>query len=190
MPGGSHFFLKKQLMKLVGANFRIYEGSDETKLLYFVHQKGFKLKEDIRIYSDETQSQEVFRLATQKIMDFNASFQVIESSSGAVLGSINRKGIASMVRDEWTIMDANGIQIGKVIEDSLLLALTRRLISALVMQNYDGFIGDQKVADFKQRFGLMGYKLDFAIAPGLSVDSRVFIGAAILLAALEGRQSG
>lgn len=190
VQGGSQFLLKKQLMKLVGANFRIYEGSDETRMVYFIHQKGFKLKEDIRVFADEGQTQEVFRLATRKIMDFNASFQVIDSATGTVLGTLNRKGLASMLRDEWMVMDAHGTQIGKVWEDSILMALLRRFLSNLVPQNYDGFLGEQKVADYRQLFGLVGYKLDFSIAPGLAVDPRLYIGAAILLAAVEGRESG
>jgi hypothetical protein len=69
--------------------------------------------------------------------------------------------------------------------------MLRRLITALVPQNYDGFVGETYVADFKQNFNPFLYKLqiDFSADAGNLLDRRLGIAMSVLLAAIEGKQS-
>jgi hypothetical protein len=72
------------------------------------------------------------------------------------------------------------------------LAMLRRLfLGALLPQNYDMVFGQTRVADFKQRFNLFSYQLDvdFSMDTTRQLDRRLGVAAAILLAAIEGRQS-
>lgn len=186
---GTKFVLKRQLMKLVGSNFRIYDTAGQ--FCFLAHQKGFKLKEDIRIFRDEGMTQEVFRIAARQVMDFSGVYDVVESSTGAVLGSFKRKGWNSIARDEWEVWDAQGRPIGRLFEDNILLALLRRLATNLIPQNYDLTMHDgQRVADYYQNFNPFTYhlNLDFTGDPQAQLDRRVGIAAAVLLAAIEGRQ--
>lgn len=52
--GFTHYEIKRQVMKLLGAAIRIHGGYGQ--LAFFVEQKAFKLKEDIRIYADEAKA--------------------------------------------------------------------------------------------------------------------------------------
>lgn len=185
------FTLKRQWMKLVGSNFRIYDPAGQ--LVAFVHQKGFKLKEDIRVYSDEAQSKEVLVIQARTILDFSAAYDVWDSEKQVKVGALRRKGWKSMIRDEWEILDPNDQIIGKLIEDSMLLAIARRFLSNLIPQNYDMIMfDDRKVVDFRQAFNPFLYNLtiDFSMDPQATLDRRMGFAAAILLAAIEGRQSG
>ncbi len=187
----SKYLLVRQLFKLVGSNFRIFDQSGQ--LVYFCHQKGFKLREDIRIFSDEAQSNEVLRIAARKIIDFSAAYDVIDSATNQKVGAFKRKGWKSMVRDEWVIMDVNDVEIGKVIEDSIALALIRRLLTNLIPQNYDLLLlNGVRAVDLRQNFNPFTYKLniEFSSDPAAQIDHRMGIVAGILLAAIEGRQSG
>jgi uncharacterized protein YxjI len=185
------FTLKRQWMKLVGSNFRIYDPAGQ--LVAFVHQKGFKLKEDIRVYSDEAQSKEVLVIQARTILDFSAAYDIWDSEKQVKVGALRRKGWKSMIRDEWEVLDPHDQVIGQLIEDSMLLAIARRFLSNLIPQNYDMIMFDgRKVVDFRQAFNPFLYNLtiDFTMDPQATLDRRVGFAAAILLAAVEGRQSG
>jgi uncharacterized protein YxjI len=188
-PITGKYLLTRQLFKLVGANFRITDQSGQ--LVYFCHQKGFKLKEDIRIYRDEAQTQEVLRIAARQIIDFSAAYDVFDSASGQKLGAYKRKGWSSLVRDEWILLGPMDEELGKVIEDSLFLALVRRWLIKIIPQNYDLLLNDgSRAVDLRQNFNPFMYKLeiDFTVDPAQRLDQRMGIVAGILLAAIEGKQ--
>lgn len=184
----SHYLLKRQVFALTG-KFRFYDPTGN--LVMFSEQKMFRLREDIRVYADEAKRQEVLMIKARQIIDFSAAFDVIDSASGQKVGALRRKGLASLLRDEWEVLDVNDNIIGKLFEDSMGLALVRRLLTALVPQNYDIVFGETRVADLKQNFNPFTYQLniDFSMDVAHQLDRRLGIAAGILLAAIEGRQS-
>jgi len=184
----NQYLLKRQVFALAG-KFRFYAPSGQ--LVLFSQQKMFKLREDIRVYSDENKTQEVLMIKARQIMDFSAAFDVVDSASGQKVGALRRKGLASILRDEWDILDVGDNVIGKLFEDSMGLALLRRFLTGLIPQNYDITIGTDRVADLKQAFNPFAYQLtaDFSMDLSQRLDRRIGIAAAILLAAIEGRQS-
>lgn len=184
----NHYLLKRQIFALTG-KFRFYEPSG--RLVMFSEQKMFKLREDIRVYSDESKTQEVLMIKARQIMDFSAAFDVVDGATSQKLGALRRKGLKSILRDEWEILDAGDNVIGSLFEDSMGLALVRRFLTGLIPQNYDITIGTIRVADLKQNFNPFSYQLnmDFSMDITHQMDRRIGIAAGILLAAIEGRQS-
>lgn len=183
----SQYLLKRQVFALTG-KFRVFDTTG--RLLLFSEQKMFRLKEDIRVYSDESKTQEVLAIQARQIIDFSAAFDVIDSTTGQKVGALRRKGLASMLRDEWEVLDVNDNVRGRLFEDSMGLALLRRFLSSLIPQNYDLFFGETRVGDYKQNFNPFTYELniDFSMDTAGQVDRRLGIAAGILLAAIEGRQ--
>ena len=183
----NQYLLKRQVFALAG-KFRVFDPSG--RLLLFSEQKMFKLREDIRVYADEAKTQEVLAIKARQIIDFSAAFDVIDSATGQKVGALRRKGLASMLRDEWEILDVNDTVRGRLFEDSMGLALLRRLLTNLVPQNYDLLFGETRVADYKQNFNPFTYELniDFSMDTLGQLDRRIGIAAGILLAAIEGRQ--
>ncbi len=182
------YVLKRQVFALAG-KFRFYDPSGN--LVLFSQQKMFKLREDIRVFSDESKTQEVLMIKARQIIDFSAAFDVVDSVMGQKVGALRRKGLASLLRDEWEILDVGDNVIGSLFEDSMGLALIRRFLSNLVPQNYDITMGTDRVADLKQNFNPFTYELnlDFSMDINHRLDRRLGIAAGILLAAVEGRQS-
>ena len=184
----TQYVLKKQVLALTGT-VRIYNPLDQ--LVLFSQQKIFKLKEDIRIYADETKNRELLNIQARQIIDFSAYYDVIDSQYSTKVGALRRKGFRSILQDEWEVFDPQEKQLGILKEDSLRQALLRRfLLGILIPQNYDLNIGDERVADYKQRFQLFRYVLDidFQMDTGEKLDHRLGIAAAVLLATIEGRQ--
>jgi len=184
----NNYVLKRQVFALAG-KFRFYEPGGN--LVLFSEQKMFKLREDIRVFSDESKTQEVLMIKARQIIDFSAAFDVVDSATGQKIGALRRKGLASLLRDEWEILDVGDNVIGSLFEDSMGLALIRRFLSNLVPQNYDITMGTDRVADLKQNFNPFTYELnlDFNMDVNKRLDRRLGIAAGILLAAIEGRQS-
>ena len=183
------YLLRRQVFALTG-KFRFYDPGEN--LVMFSEQKMFKLREDIRVYSDETKSQEVLSIKARQIIDFSAAYDVVDTAYNQKVGTLRRKGWSSMLRDEWQVLDANENQIGVLFEDSMGMALLRRfLLGTWLPQNYDITLGGTRVADLKQNFNLFRYELnlDFTMDPSQKLDRRLGIAAGILLAAVEGRQS-
>jgi uncharacterized protein YxjI len=185
----NHYLLKRQVFALKG-KFRLYDPS--SKLVMFSEQKMFRLREDIRVFSDESKAQEVLMIKARQILDFSAAYNVVESSTGQKVGVLRRRGLRSILRDEWEVLDVSDNVVGKLFEDSIALALLRRLVAGtLLPQNYDIMMGVDRVADLKQRFNPFAYqlKLDFSMDISRKLDRRIGIAAGILLAAIEGKQS-
>lgn len=183
------YVLRRQVLSLTG-RFRLYDPTDN--LVLFSEQKMFKLREDIRVYSDEAKQNEVLVIKARQIIDFSAAYDVIDSASGQKVGVLRRKGWRSLLRDEWEVLDAQDQLIGSLFEDSIGLAMLRRLLlGSLLPQNYDLVVGGRRAADLKQRFNIFRYELDLDLRENVSrqLDPRLAIAAAVLLAAVEGKQS-
>ena len=183
------YLLKRQAISLTG-KFRFYDPLGN--LVMFSEQKMFKLREDIRVYSDESKTQEVLSIKARQIMDFSASYDVVDTAMNQKVGALRRKGLRSLLRDEWEVLDANDNIIGLIFEDSIGLALLRRfLLGSWLPQNYDITLGQTRVGDLRQNFNLFRYELnlDFSMDTARMLDRRLGIAAGTLLAAVEGKES-
>lgn len=184
------YLLKRQAIALTG-RFRFYDPMDN--LVMFSEQKMFRWKEDIRVYADEAKTREVLSIKARQMMDFSASYDVVDTEMNQKVGVLRRKGFRSLLRDEWEVLDENDNVKGLLFEDSVQLALLRRLIlGSWLPQNYDITFGTTRVADLKQNFNLFHYELnlDFSMDVSRMMDRRLGIAAGILLAAVEGKQEG
>lgn len=187
--GYTHYLLRRQALALTGT-VRIYTPQGEMAL--FCRQRMFRLKEDIRVYRDESMAQEVLQIRARQVLDFSAAYDVVESASGMKVGALRRRGWQSLARDEWQILNASDEIIGTVQEDSLGRALLRRfLLGSLLPQHYLATLGTTLVAEYRQRFHLFGYvmEIDFSTDPARQFDRRLGLAVAILLAIIEGKQS-
>jgi uncharacterized protein YxjI len=183
------YLLKRQVFALTG-RLRFY--NPQGDLVLYVEQKMFRLREDIRLYGDEAKSQELLLIKARSIIDFAAAYDVLEASTGQKVGTLRRKGLRSMLRDEWELLDVNDQPVGLLFEDSLGQAMLRRLLlGSLLPQNYDMVVGSRRVADLRQQFNPFAYRmdLDFSMDTAGLLDRRLGIAAATLLAIIEGRQS-
>jgi len=182
------YLLKRQAIALTG-KFRFYDPAG--RLVMFSEQKMFRLREDIRVYDAEDKSHEVLSIKARQIMDFSAAYDVVDTDMNQKVGVLRRKGLRSLLRDEWEVLDANDRVIGQLFEDSVPLALLRRLLlGSWLPQNYDLTMDGTRVADLRQNFNLFRYELnlDFSMDITHRLDRRVGIAAGILLAAVEGKQ--
>ncbi len=154
-------------------------------IIGFSKQKILKLKEDIRIYSDEKMTEEVFKIKQQQILDVVGNFAVIDSKTEQVLGFLKRKALkSSFLWDEWEIYDPNKQLIGQ-IKESAGLGILRKFLT-FIPEKMTVTIHGQPVATVTQRFKVIGdiWELNITNMPQ-NVDRRVILGALILMAMIE-----
>ena len=75
--------------KLLALASQIYIRDADGNLIGYVKQKLFKLKEDINVFADESQSKLLFNIKDDRVIDFSARYN-FTSSSGQFIGSIKR----------------------------------------------------------------------------------------------------
>jgi hypothetical protein len=187
--GYDQYLVRRKLLSLFGAKFHIF--SNDGKLLFFSHMKAFKLKEDIRLYTDESMTRELLCIRARQILDFSAAYDIVDSVTQEKVGALKRKGWKSLLKDEWIIMDPHDVEIGLIKEDSGVLALVRRFLTNLIPQKYSVQTHGNTVGTYKQNFNpfVMKITVDFTMDADKTLDRRLGIAGAILLCAIEGKQN-
>ena len=188
--GQGRYMIRRKFFKLFGGAFHIYD--EAGNVAFYSKMKAFKLKEDLRIYSGEDMQEELLSIKARGILDFGATYDVTDPATGERVGALRRKALRSLLRDQWLILDANDQEVGTIEEDSMVMALVRRLLTNLIPQTFSGAVGGSPVLTFTQRFNpfIQKIDLDFSMDSERRLDRRLGIAAAVLLCAIEGRQSG
>lgn len=190
----SQYLIRRKIIKLLGGAFHVYD-TQQQQVYAYSKLKAFKLKEDIRLYTGEEMSTELLMIKARKIIDFGATYDVFDpQQGGAKAGALRRKALKSFLRDEWLILDPHDREIGLIQEDSTGLAIVRRLVglaSMLMPQKYFVTMGGVPVASYHQNFNPFVYKLNVDLTPDRTgmFDRRLALASAVLLAAIEGKQS-
>lgn len=100
----------------VGAQIRVVDANGT--LTCYVKQKAFKLKEDVTIFADEEQTQPLYRLKANKIIDIGATY-AISSPDGRALGAVRQQGMRTLDwKATYDILDAAGTPIGLIHEEN------------------------------------------------------------------------
>ncbi len=188
---GTEYTIRRKLFSFLGAKFHIYDAGDN--LIGYCKQKAFKLKEDIRIYTDESMEVERLTIKARKAIDFSAAYDVVDSKSGTKIGALQRKGLKSILRDTWIVLDENDNEIGQITEDSAAMAMVRRFMpfGNLIPQKYhlkEGK-GAEELALFRTHFNPFVHKLSVEVYPECHYNPLLVLAGGILLVAIEGRQN-
>ncbi|MCY1083102.1 hypothetical protein [Archangium lansingense] len=188
--GQSRYMIRRKFFKIFGGAFHIYD--EAGNVAFYSKMKAFKLKEDLRVFTGEDMQQEVLTIKARNILDISATYDVTDATTGQKVGALRRKGLKSILRDEWLILDVNDQEVGTIQEDSMLLAIVRRLLTNLVPQTFQGAVGGAPVFTFRQHFNpfIQKIALDFSADTSGRLDRRMGIATAVLLCAIEGRQQG
>lgn len=195
--GHTTYTLRRRVFQVFGGSYQIF-GPDGDVVL-FAEMKRFKLKEDIRVYTGEDMATEVLTIQARQMLDFAASYDVVDARNGEQVGALRRKGLKSLLKDEWLLLDPSGTEIGTVKEDRMTMAVIRRLfqfipyvniLPSLIPQTYNVAVGETPVAVFAQNFNPFVYTLtlDFSADDMGRLDRRLGLAAAVLLGAVEGKQ--
>ena len=161
----------------------------------YVRQKKLAIKEDIRFYADEGETQEIFRIKARNIFDIGgARYDVFAGEEK--IGVLEHQFRASLLRSTWIVRGADEPEVAVARERSLPLAIARRVIDFVpdigewipIPYHFDLLIDDRVVGTMNRKFQLRDrYVLDLSGDHDRRLDRRLAIALAIGLDTLQNR---
>jgi uncharacterized protein YxjI len=162
----------------------------------YVRQKKMKIKEEIRFFADEGETQELFQIKARTWLDTGGSkYDVIDAQAGN-LGLLEHVFGKSLFRSTWRVSTPEGEETAIAHERSPVLAIARRLIDFVpdvgglipIPYNFDILAGDRVIGRMDRKFQLRDrYVLDLSGDPEKKLDRRLAIALAIGLDTLQNR---
>ncbi|MES2765976.1 MAG: hypothetical protein V4642_08915 [Bacteroidota bacterium] len=104
------------------------------RLLFYVKQKLFKLKEAITVYADESQSQPLYYINANKILDFSAAYTFTDTN-GNTIGSVRRQGMKSLWKSHYAIHNHADIHILTIREANPWIKVLDSLVGEVPVLN-------------------------------------------------------
>src|SRR6202011_3447124 len=82
-PGGewdsvhlqNSYVIRRKFFKLLGEGFYIYDAPGN--LAFYSDMKAFRLRDDIRLYTDSDMRQELLSIRARQMIDFSGTFDVV-----------------------------------------------------------------------------------------------------------------
>ena len=191
-------FFIDQLIKPIANLYRISTlGADRASAgepVAFVRQKKLSLREDIRFFADETESEELFRMKARQVFDVRGRYDVT-TPAGERVGVLEKVLGISFLRSTWKVHDANEQQVALAQEKSIHVALLRRLIDFVpygefvpILFQFTILMDGRAIGGLRRPMGVRDrYTLTLGGDADRRLDRRVGIALAIALDALQSR---
>lgn len=107
----------------------------------YVRQKMFKLKEDVIVFSDESKSQELFRIKADRWLDFNASYAMEDLVNRKSFGRLARKGMRSIWKSQYDVVDENNTVKYQINEDNAWVKVLDGIVGEIpVLGMFTGYL--------------------------------------------------
>jgi uncharacterized protein YxjI len=161
----------------------------------FVRQKKLAIKEDIRFYADEDETQELFRIKARSWRDTgSARYDVLGDEER--IGMLWHKFRESLIRTTWHVGGPDEEEVAIARERSQVGAILRRVIDFVpdygglipIPYNFDLLIGGEVAGRIDRKFKLRDqYVLDLSGDSERKLDRRLAIALAIGLDTLQNR---
>jgi uncharacterized protein YxjI len=192
-------YLVDQLIRPIANLYRVTPlAAGETPTgppVAYVRQKKLAIREDIRFYADEQETEELFQIKARNILDLGGSRYDVYAGEKQI-GALEHQFKASLLRSTWRVRDGSNQEVAVARERSLPLAIVRRVIDFVpdigglipIPYNFDILAGDAVIGKMDRKFKLRDqYVLDLSGDPDRKLDRRLAIALAIGLDTLQNR---
>lgn len=161
----------------------------------YVRQKRMAIKEDVRFFADQDETQELFRIKARRMIEIGGNYDVTDAG-GERIGVLQKVFGRSLFRSSWRILDAQENEVASAQERSLPLAIARRLVDFVpyigefvpIPYNFDISAGDRRIGVMDRKFQIRDkYVLDLSEDHERVLDRRLAIALAIGLDTLQNR---
>ena len=129
----------------IGTFANDFTATDSTgTTIGYVKQKMFKLKEAVTVYSDDTQTEEKFKINANKWLDFNTAYN-FTTPEGIELGKVARKGWKSLWKAKYELYDKKGEQDLVIEEENALVKVWDSLLGEIpILGFFTGYFFNPK----------------------------------------------
>jgi uncharacterized protein YxjI len=173
----STYTIKRPFFSILGRKFHVF-APDGTPVA-FVRHPLMRLREEFTIYTDDSETVALLTMKAREFIAFNTSHDVVDASTGEHFGNVRKRGLKSILRDTWEILDLQEQPIGMMQEDGA--ALLRRFLPILPSRHHIELRG-ATVARVRQifRFFVKEFELTVASDGATRIDPRFAVACALL----------
>jgi uncharacterized protein YxjI len=120
--------------KVIALSRQFSVSDNSGRLMMYVKQKAFKLREAITVYADESQTRPLYKIQADRVIDFSAAYHITDSL-GTELGAVRQRGMRSLWRARYDVMR----------DDKVVFEVSEANPFAKVA---DGFLGEIPIIGF------------------------------------------
>ena len=193
-------YLVDQLIRPIANLYRVTPlAAGETPAgppIAYVRQKKLAIKEQIRFFADEGETQELFHIQARTWLDTGGSkYDVVDAQQGNI-GLLEHVFGKSLFRSTWRVSSPVDEELAIARERSQVMAIARRVIDFVpdigglipIPYNFEILAGERVSGGMERKFQLRDrYVLDLSGDTGKALDRRLAIALAIGLDTLQNR---
>jgi hypothetical protein len=178
----SKYTIKRKFWSFLERIFRVFTA--DGQLIMFVKHPVLKLREEFQVYADEARSRPLLLVKSKQAVAINFSYEVTDVQTGQVLGAVQKKGLKSIIRDKFILLDPAGAEIGYAEEQG---ASIMRRIFRFLPGHHAIFVGGNKVASIDQKFRFFTREFNVDLIPS-QLDPRFVLAVALLALMADARR--
>jgi hypothetical protein len=171
----SHYVIKRKFWSLFERVFRVLTG--DGQMFMYVEHPVLKLREEFTVYADESKTRPLLRLKSRQVIAINFCYDIMKAETGELVGSVQKKGLRSIIRDKFIILGKDGQEIGYAEEQG---ASVLRRFFPLLTSKHAIFAEGHQIAFIRQRFRF--FTKEFTVDTQASQLEPHFVLAVALLA--------
>jgi uncharacterized protein YxjI len=192
-------FLVDQLVRPIANLYRVTPlATGETPAgppIAFVRQKKLAIKEDIRFYGDEGETEELFRIKARSMLDMGGARYDVFAGEDKI-GQLWHKFGESLIRTTWHVSGPTEEEVALARERSTAGAVARRLVDFVpyvgayipIPYNFEILRDGEVVGGMDRKFKVRDqYVLDLSGDREKKLDRRLAIALAVGLDTLQNR---
>lgn len=177
-----HYIIRRPFWSFLERTFRVF--APDGQLFMLVRHPILRLKEEFMVYADEAKTRPILRVKSRQMIAINFTFDIFDATTEQLLGSVQKRGWKSLVRDKFILLNPAGAEIGTCEEQGA--SLLRRFIP-LLTSKHAIVVENQPVGYIRQIFRFFTKEFDVTLQPS-KVDPRFVLAVALLALMAEARR--
>lgn len=178
----AHYIIKRPFWSWFERTFRVF--APDGQLFMLVRHPILRLREEFMVYADEGKTRALLRVKSRQMIAINFTYDVFDAATSELLGSIQKRGLSSIIRDKFIILGPDGAEIGHAEEQGH--SILRRVFPWLTSKHAI-YIDGAEVGFIRQIFRFFIKEFDVTLAPS-KVDPRFVLAIALLALMAEARR--
>lgn len=172
----------------------------QGKVIAYVRQKMFKLKEDIEVFEDDSRTQVNYNIKADKWIDFSTAYSFTDNT-GKELGKVARKGWASLWKANYDIIDQHQKPQYKIREENAWVKVADGVLGQIpILSIFTGYLfnpsyvvldsKEQIVVRLKKEASFFGRKFTISQVKPTDADDDHRITLSLMMLVLLERRRG
>jgi hypothetical protein len=165
-------------------------GNEAGAPVAFVRQKKLAIREDLRFFADDSESEELFRVKARQVVDVGGRYDVT-TPAGERIGVLQRRFARTLLRTTWAILDADESALAEVTESSTARAVLRRigdLFDVPLLYHFSILVDGRQVGEVRRVLTLRDrYVMTLGGDFDRRIDRRLAVAMLVVLDALQAR---